>query len=366
MGQDLPVPMHELDPLVQQLADAYGKASLMLLLPGAIPIPAFMDFAPLPSPTWVKPNNSHFVPTISKALLNAQLPKPLEASTSERQVVPTPLFVRETSSDVFSSAETRTKTLKYAGVPEELHGHKILVVSFGGQRIVAPRSVASSAHGSRSGSPAPGSPEKRGTTLPSASVPIIHPPQPVQPVENGSSVARNLTQAAEQLHAQLSSTGSSDTIKPKSLLAPSQTSAGRVATPSHIYVPGAPAGAVHTSPRPAQDGFGQPPQRTTSLEDGITIEVSEPPQQQQLAEDADPGASEPRLLPDDFWVAVVCGAGDAWGHEHLPDRFFVAPKDVYMPDLTAVSDCYLGKLGYSTCAECGALLRYAVSSMTPS
>ena len=153
----------------------------------------------------------------------------------------------------------------------------------------------------------------------------------------------------------LPSTGSSDMIKPKSLLAPSQTSAGRVATPSHIYVPGAPAGAVHTSPWPAQDGFGQPPQRTTSLEDGITIEVLEPPQEQP-AEDADPGASEPRLLPDDSWVAMVCGAGDAWGHrdEHLPDRFSVAPKDVYMPDLTAVSDCYLGKLGYSTCAECGA------------
>ena len=37
--------------------------------------------------------------------------------------------------------------------------------------------------------------------------------------------------------------------------------------------------------------------------------------------------------------------------EELPENFFVAPKDVYMPDLTAVADVLLGKL-VSICAVC--------------
>ena len=57
------------------------------------------------------------------------------------------------------------------------------------------------------------------------------------------------------------------------------------------------------------------------------------------------------LLPDG-WIAVVCDVGDAWGAEDLPERFFVAPKGVYMPDVTAVGDVLLGKLGYGTVSEC--------------
>ena len=64
-----------------------------------------------------------------------------------------------------------------------------------------------------------------------------------------------------------------------------------------------------------------------------------------------------RLLPDDSWIAVVCGVSRAqWsgesdggreragGEDELPPNFFVAPQDVYMPDLTAVGDVLLGKL----------------------
>jgi hypothetical protein len=57
------------------------------------------------------------------------------------------------------------------------------------------------------------------------------------------------------------------------------------------------------------------------------------------------------LLPDDSWIAIVCGvtkeqwnAVDGDVDEGLPDGFYVAPKDVYMPDLTAVADVLLGKL----------------------
>ena len=52
-----------------------------------------------------------------------------------------------------------------------------------------------------------------------------------------------------------------------------------------------------------------------------------------------------RLLPEG-WVAVVCGASKEQGEdaELLPEGFYIAPKDVYMPDLTAVADALLGKL----------------------
>jgi hypothetical protein len=53
----------------------------------------------------------------------------------------------------------------------------------------------------------------------------------------------------------------------------------------------------------------------------------------------------PRLLPED-WIAVVCGASKEQDEdaEHLPEGFYIAPKDVYMPDLIAAADVLLGKL----------------------
>ena len=53
------------------------------------------------------------------------------------------------------------------------------------------------------------------------------------------------------------------------------------------------------------------------------------------------------LVPDDSWIAIVCGVSKDWAEEdgeELPENFYVAPKDVYMPDLTAVADVLLGKL----------------------
>jgi hypothetical protein len=68
------------------------------------------------------------------------------------------------------------------------------------------------------------------------------------------------------------------------------------------------------------------------------------------------------MLPDASWIAVVCGVADSheWkirrrdatstgessGEEDsdLPEGFYIAPRDVYMPDLMAVGDVLLGKL----------------------
>lgn len=56
---------------------------------------------------------------------------------------------------------------------------------------------------------------------------------------------------------------------------------------------------------------------------------------------------EARLLPDDSWIAIVCGVSkEQWLNpgEDVPEGFYVAPRDVYMPDLTLLGDCLLGKL----------------------
>jgi len=63
------------------------------------------------------------------------------------------------------------------------------------------------------------------------------------------------------------------------------------------------------------------------------------------------------LLPDENWIAVICGVSkEQWNAENeeggLPEGFYVAPRDVYMPDLIAVGDVVLGKLGYGMTSEC--------------
>lgn len=75
--------------------------------------------------------------------------------------------------------------------------------------------------------------------------------------------------------------------------------------------------------------------------------------------DSEYADEEVRLLPDLSWIAIVCGVSkEQWnatqkdGSSELPDGFYVAPRDVYMPDLTAVGDVLLGKLGYGTVSEC--------------
>lgn len=51
------------------------------------------------------------------------------------------------------------------------------------------------------------------------------------------------------------------------------------------------------------------------------------------------------LLPKG-WIAIVTGlsGGNNAIREDLPFGFFASEKDVYVPDLTWVADCVLGKL----------------------
>ena len=65
------------------------------------------------------------------------------------------------------------------------------------------------------------------------------------------------------------------------------------------------------------------------------------------AEEQEMEEEYPCLLPDETWIAVVCGVSKEWGKENgeeLPPGFYVAPRDIYMPDLTAAADVLLGKL----------------------
>lgn len=60
----------------------------------------------------------------------------------------------------------------------------------------------------------------------------------------------------------------------------------------------------------------------------------------------DDEAEEAQLLPDASWIAIVCGVPKEWGREHgeeLPEGFYVAPKDVYMPG-NLFCRCYDGVL----------------------
>jgi hypothetical protein len=116
----------------------------------------------------------------------------------------------------------------------------------------------------------------------------------------------------------------------------------RLATPSHIWIPGAPPASKLLAPSPSD--FSIPAFATTPPSPDGTGNFN-------LNSDALDNAEEARLLPDDSWIAIVCGvtkeqwlALDDDQDSDLPDGFFVAPKDVYMPDLTAIGDVLLGKL----------------------
>ena len=146
----------------------------------------------------------------------------------------------------------------------------------------------------------------------------------------------------------------------------------RIATDQHLWLPGAP-GAVRKSefasptvtynpgfettrslllspPLPTVITTPPTPVPGVPLEDNKrTAECAPIPHPQGSFTDSFYTSAEPeeipRLLPEG-WVAVVCGASKEQGEdaELLPEGFYIAPKDVYMPDLTAVADALLGKL----------------------
>jgi hypothetical protein len=337
---DIPVPRSDLEPLVEQLHAGYRCADLLLLLPGDIPIPSFSIYPSLPSPDWVDPYLNEFLPRITDYLREASsscnlypsisFPSPQKNATVKRSVIRAPLIVRPSSQSIYTS-EGRSQLLSYVGVPSELHDPnrtKILVVSFGGQIIRTP---------SRPGSRQSQVGSRRNSNQDILANCVVSRTSPVHglgiaelqiPSEFHCSDTRsqrpslsNITQLTE------------DDLHP--------VSSPRLATPSHIWIPGAPPAS---KPTPSPINYSIP-----------TLATIPPTPDRGGHFNSDPDATgdneEARLLPDASWIAIVCGvtkeqwlALDDDQDSGLPDGFFVAPKDVYMPDLTAVGDVLLGKL----------------------
>ncbi|KAA1467714.1 hypothetical protein DENSPDRAFT_869249 [Dentipellis sp. KUC8613] len=370
---DEPIPEALVNSLVDQLHEGYRHADMLLRLPGAVPIPSFPNEPALPSPTWIDPTTLTFKPPVVAHLhkslktlpLHPSIPFQPEPCASKpkplpRTAHPAPLLVRTANPAVYTPAG-RGRFLTSLGIPTHLHDPattKILVVSFGGQVIHKPsRSRSHSRQPSGATTPHPRTP--RGLAL----------DLPADGGGDGNGLALGeLHDSLDKLAASKEQNGNDkDKTPPRANGRSKQTLAvpstpTPISTPSHIYIPGAPAPAsksplmptfatVPPTP-PARGAFAQSPW-------GIPYGDTEA--------EADMGM-ESQFLPDASWIAVVCGVadskewrrggGDGDDEDALPDGFFIAPKGVYMPDLMAVGDVLLGKLGYGTVSEC-------VESCTP-
>ncbi|KIY51790.1 hypothetical protein FISHEDRAFT_36546 [Fistulina hepatica ATCC 64428] len=302
---DTPLVASRLDSLVEEMLEGYRCANLLLLLPGCIPIPSFAVTSSLPSTDWVDSRTNRFTTSV-ESYMNEFYKNPslssARGSSDDRLVVPVPRLVRSLSPLIYTEAG-RLGFLTSIGVPWHLYDHattKILVVSFGGQTFRAP---------SRPGS-SPVSPHPSRSPSPDA-------PRPSAP-------------QLDSIH-QLRS----------------HSSTGR---PTHIWVPGAPPAAVSPQTSPV---FQPPP-----VFKAVTIPptpITNSHAFQSFSSDAPGVDSGSDLLPDKSWIAIICGATKqewtAAGND-LPPDFYLAPENVYVPDLTAVADVLLGKLGYGTVSEC--------------
>ncbi|KAJ7193928.1 hypothetical protein GGX14DRAFT_587329, partial [Mycena pura] len=355
---DIPVPLAELEPLVKHIHSGYRCADLLLRLPGYIPIPSFAIDPSLPSPEWVDPLTNRFRSSTFVSLNDSPASSTVYPSIEydgisrrkpPRQIIPIPLLVRSPSSRIHTPAG-RSKLLESIGVPSHLHdptSTKILIVSFGGQVFRRP---------SRSGSATPS--RRASRDLSTAQDQLGH---LTSHVFNRLSL-EGANASLGRLPCSDRSTSSFPHLKiPAALGSPQDPGFAmaptRLATASHLWVPGAPPAAkTLTSPTsPARAGIAPAFQTIPPTPDQSDSTFNQP----HFAFDGNPdGDIEdlPRLLPDASWIAIVCGVSkEQWNAEEdsdLPDGFFVAPRDVYMPDLTAVGDVLLGKLGYGTVSEC--------------
>ncbi|EJD06891.1 uncharacterized protein FOMMEDRAFT_131691 [Fomitiporia mediterranea MF3/22] len=357
---DDPIPPEELAPLVRELLDGYRCAELLLRLPGNIPMPSFCIEPTLPSYLWTEPERNRFLPDVLASLSQLPSSEDLHPSTPfpskqtsgvckslPRRVVQAPLIVRHPSEDIYTPIG-RKRLLDTLGVPEHLQTPetKILVVSFGGQVFRRPHSHTPS----RSHSP---------TDTHSGSVGISHTPSTESLSSNGS--ASNAHANHYYHHSAVHARNTREKRKEKE---PFVHVVSPIATESHIWVPGAPPAnktpTVSSFPRletlaDDNDSDYDSVMGTPLLDSGSDYSDSEVSESVQLQ----------RFLPDNSWVAIVCG-GTATSsktctgggrdndndNDELPKNFFIAPQDVYMPDLTALADVLLGKLGYGTTAEC--------------
>ncbi|KAF9073444.1 hypothetical protein BDP27DRAFT_1391015 [Rhodocollybia butyracea] len=391
LAPDIPIPHSTLEPLIAQIHDGYRCADLLLLLPGQIPIPSFSNQLHLPATNWVDSDN-RFTPQAiahltrlrenpSECTLHEHVPFPPNTALGRnleplsRKVLSMPLLVRPPSSSVARSPYTnegRARILASANVPAELHDPdttKILVVSFGGQVLSWPRrkQSMSSAHEDRNASRikpitvAIGlginlkdtklNKSRLEVPLETAShvIPLTLPqelrdhrdidPQatvsPPPPVVNPSGSPVISSPRTSSLQHHLEYKGKENEFQSVTF-SPSRLGTERT-MPSPLMdivnMPASPQGAAPTCQLDPDDSIGGVNSRLGNM---------------QVRDDGDleDEARLPQLLPDSNWIAIREDTSD------LPANFYLAPKDVYMPDLTAIADVLLGKLGYGTVAEC--------------
>lgn len=373
---DVPVPFAELSPLVDQIHEGYRCADLLLTLPGNIPIPSFSQTPALPAPNWVDSRVNKFHPEIIEHLIHppsafVNLPpipfpswSPLFNKIITRTTSSAPLLVRPptvTPSSVYTP-EGRSRVLSSVGVPIDLHDPthtKVLLVSFGGQTI---RKPSRSRSGSTLNSKAPTRvPTPEGAESHQAQIVVSPPPSaPADMQANGVfgdclSNASPITRKSALIDMHLENLTLTKQLSEIDLLVPHLPTSPKLATPSHIWIPGAPpALKAPNTPSPTM----VIPTVATFPPTPVT---SPTPRRPVISSDrayfdivrADPANFEDgdfsHLLPDSSWIAIVCGVSkEQWNEEgddsELPEGFYVAPKTVYMPDLTAVSNVLLGKL----------------------
>jgi hypothetical protein len=348
---DNPVPASILKPLVDQIHFGYRCADLLLRLPGHIPIPSFTDFPSLPSSEWVDATFNQFLPEIQDHLLrpveahslHPAVPFPNNTNTHRkpvpRSIISAPLFVRPPSSSNVYSPEGRSRLLASIGVPEHLwdpQRTKVLIVSFGGQFIRGP-SRPSSRNQSRSPTP---SPTTNGTKCRPASC--------SPKAEGNPKVVASDSQHVVEQSTVLERANRLGFHEANLRLA----SSNRQTPPPHIWISAAPP-ALRVVP-------ASPPPRTclrfpsSDLESIISPLTSHTPFENFCSDHTEAATSveeEPPLLPDSSWIAVICGVSkEQWISQPETEmsfpsnKFFVAPRNIHMPDLTAVGDVLLGKL----------------------
>ncbi|KIJ66909.1 hypothetical protein HYDPIDRAFT_85219 [Hydnomerulius pinastri MD-312] len=351
MFPDEPVSSDDILPLVQQIYEGYRCADLLVRLPGFIPIPSFFVSPPLPAPTWTDQETNELLPEVihhlteSSAQLELHDKIPFSPETTRntrlpRSVIQAPLLVRgiTTSPESVYTPIGRSRFLSSIGVPQHLHDSsqtKILIVSFGGQVFRKP----SSSRGSSTGYSTPG------TRTPPIRNSVELPRHTVVTTNETSSSPRDILRSRQLPYTNSPSPTSS-----------SPGGSAKLVTPSHLYIPGAPPTTKPDATLVEGDEYaGEVTVLNTeyTTKKGVSCSYF----------DAVVAELEPQLLPDSSWIAVVCGVSkEQWAEgeadDELPENFFVAPKYVYMPDLTAVADVLLGKLGYGTVSEC-------VDSCTP-
>ena len=350
-----------------------------------------------------EPSSCPLHPSIPFPLVSqdrAKIPSPT------RSIIQSPLLVRPPNPSVYTP-EGRSQFLSSIGIPTFAHNPdktRILIVSFGGQIFHAPRSRSPSPAPSRPGTPnhSPRRSERCKQAMLDRSPDRPHIPIAGLTLTDGALI-RGIRLSPHRTKGKLTinteepapkestiigspATGvltdltNSPTRRnttpysqpPKASALRRRSDSQRIATDQHLWLPGAPSAvrkSEFASPitqyTPVFGATGSPifppvlPVVITTPPTPLTAVPQECDQNpvEYVCHPRCPGGlmnacrastdlmEIPRLLPED-WIAVVCGASKERDEdtEHLPEGFYIAPKDVYMPDLIAVADVLLGKL----------------------